>query len=149
MKEVWQVSIVWGWNSFRFPFVYWIWHLSIKGRPLEHAKSLQLTYTERPWTEDSWRFSEEKCARSYFLLLSLQLLQVWNKINLIHFSYFVSNLSCITPLSQCPGGTFSLSGDKNLYRNPDGNRKSIVYSSKTLVGIVLEWNFFIFNFQWG
>ena len=47
-----------------------------------------------------------------------------------------------TPLSQCPGGTFSLSGDENFYRNPNGDRKSIVFSSKIPVGMVLECNFF-------
>ena len=38
-----------------------------------------------------------------------------------------------TPLSQwsqCPGGTFSLREDENSYRNPDGDRKSIIFSSK-------------------
>ena len=46
-----------------------------------------------------------------------------------------------TPLSQYPGGTFSLSWDENFYRNPNGDRKSIVSSSKIPVGMVLECNF--------
>ena len=48
----------------------------------------------------------------------------------------------LTPLSQCPGGTFSLSGGENFYRNSNGDRKSIVSSSKIPVRMVLECNFF-------
>ena len=50
--------------------------------------------------------------------------------------------------SQCPGGTFSLSGDETFYRNSNGNRKCVVSSSKMPMEMVLECNFLI-QFQMG
>ena len=41
-------------------------------------------------------------------------------------------LHFLTPLSQCPVGTFSLSVDENFYRNSNRNKKSFVSSSKSV-----------------
>ena len=51
-------------------------------------------------------------------------------------------------MSQCPDGTFSLSGDEHFYPNSTGNRKSIVSGSQIPIGMVLECNFSI-QFQMG